>query len=111
MGHAQELQVSEHALKRVVELVRDAGDELAERGELLGLRQALLHLLAFGLQLRLRRQVAGDEHVACPLPTMIAERGDGDHERALENGIEDLVRHGRVRVRWTPQRLETRARL
>ena len=35
----QQLEVPEDALQRVVDLVRDAGDELAERRELLGLRE------------------------------------------------------------------------
>ena len=43
----QELEVPEHALQWVVHFVRDAGDELAERGQLFGLRQlrAQSHLL------------------------------------------------------------------
>ena len=63
-GRAQQLEVAEHALQRVVQLVRDAGDELTERRELLRLRQPLAQLLALGLELRLRRQVARDEDAA-----------------------------------------------
>ena len=37
----EQFEVAEHALQRVVDLVGDAGDELAERRELLGLRQTL----------------------------------------------------------------------
>ena len=54
----------EHALQRVVHLVRDAGDELAERGQLLRLRQALAQRVALGLELRLPRDVARHEHAA-----------------------------------------------
>ena len=36
-----QLEVSENALQRVAELVRDTGDELAKRRELLGLRDPL----------------------------------------------------------------------
>ena len=34
-GRAEQLHVPQHALQRVVQLVRDAGDELAERRQLL----------------------------------------------------------------------------
>ena len=54
----------EHALQRIVQLVRDAGDELAERRQLFRLRQSLSQLLALGLELRLRREIARDEHMA-----------------------------------------------
>ena len=70
-GGAQQLEVAEHALQRVVQLVRDAGDELAERGELLGLRQPLAQLLALGLEPRLRRQVARDDDAADRLPILV----------------------------------------
>ena len=50
----QQLEMPEDALERVVHLVRDAGDELSERRELLGLRQALAQRLALGLEPRLR---------------------------------------------------------
>ena len=43
---AQQFQVAEHALKRIVELVRDARDEVAEGRELLGLQQATSQFLA-----------------------------------------------------------------
>ena len=35
----QQLDVAEHALQRIVDLVGDAGDELTERGQLFGLRE------------------------------------------------------------------------
>ena len=63
-GRAQQLEVAEHALQRVVQLVRDAGDELAEGRQLFRLRQPLAQLLALGLELRLRRQVARDDDAA-----------------------------------------------
>ena len=52
----------EHALQRVVHLVRDPGDELAERRELFRLRQPLAQRGALGLEPRLPRDVARDEH-------------------------------------------------
>ena len=58
----------EHALQRIVQLVRNAGDELPERRELLRLREPLAQLLALGLQLRLGSEVTGDEHAPGPLP-------------------------------------------
>src|SRR5207253_3256895 len=60
----QELEVAEDALQRVVQLVRDAGDELAERRQLFALRQALPQLLAFRLEPRLRGQIARDDDAA-----------------------------------------------
>ena len=62
-GHVdQQLEMPEHALQRVVHLVRDAGDELPERRQLLGLRQARAQRGALGLEPRLPRDVARDEH-------------------------------------------------
>ena len=67
-GRAQQFEMSEHALQRIVEFVGDAGDELAERGELLRLHQPFSELFPFGLEARLRRQIARDQHVADALP-------------------------------------------
>ena len=53
-GLDQQLEMTEHPLQRVVHLVRDAGDELSERRELLRLRQAPAQRLALGLEPRLR---------------------------------------------------------
>ncbi len=57
----QQLDVAEHALQRVVDLVRDAGHELAERGELLGLREPGLQGLALGLEAARFGHVARDD--------------------------------------------------
>ena len=86
----QQLEVAEHALERVVELVGDAGDELAERHQLLRLRQALAQLLALGFELGLRRQVARHEHGAQPLPFLIEQVRQRHHERALQDRVDDF---------------------
>ena len=82
----QSLGPTEDGGERVVQLVGDAGDELAERGQLLALRQPLAQLLAFRLESRLRRQVARDEAVLALLrigpPAPTAEQlqfGDGNY--------------------------------
>ena len=63
--------MSEDALQRVVHLVRDAGDELAERRELLRLREPPAQRFALGLELRLRGDVARDEHAPDRLPSRL----------------------------------------
>ena len=69
-GRAQQLEVTQDALQRVVQLVCDAGDELAERRELFGLHQPVPQVGALGFELRVRRDVARDEHEPhrTPLP-------------------------------------------
>ena len=64
----------EHALQRIVQFVRDAGDELAERRELFALRQPLAQLFALRFEPRLRRQIARDDHAARPA----RDRGSAD---------------------------------
>ena len=56
--------MSHHALQRIVHLVRDAGDELTERRQLLRLRQPLAQRRALGLEPRLPRDVARDQDAA-----------------------------------------------
>ena len=80
----QQLEVAEHALQRIVHLVRDAGDELAERRQLLRLRQPLAQLLALGLELGLRRDVARHEHAPDRLRILVDERRRGQQEGAAE---------------------------
>ena len=63
-GVDQQLEMPEHALQRVVHLVRDAGDELSERRELFRLGQPRAQRLALALEARLSRDVAGDERRA-----------------------------------------------
>ena len=85
-GHVhQQLEVAEDALQRVVHLVRDAGDELAERRQLLGLRQALAQRRALGLEPRLPRDVARHEHAPerAGRPAL-DERRRGQQERPVE---------------------------
>ena len=57
-----QLEMSEHALQRVVHLVRDAGDELAERGELLRLSEPLAQRFALAFEASLMRDVASHQH-------------------------------------------------
>ena len=84
-GHAQQLQVPEDALQRVVQLVRDAGDELAERRQLFRLRQPLPQLLALGFELGLRRQIARDDDAADALAFGIEQVGHRHHERPVQH--------------------------
>ena len=72
--HEKQLDVSEHALQRIVYLVRDAGDELSERRQLLGLCQTRPQSLALGFEPRLFRDVACDEHGADLIAVLIDER-------------------------------------
>ena len=59
----EELRVADHAGQRVVQLVRDAGDELADRRELLGLQQLRLRRLE-AIDGRDQAAVGGGELVA-----------------------------------------------
>ena len=52
-----QLDVAEHALQRIVELMGDSGDELPQCGQLLRLRQAIAQFGAFGFEL-----LSGREH-------------------------------------------------
>ena len=65
----EQLEVPHHALQRVVHLVRDPGDELAERRQLFRLREALAQRGALGLEPRLPRDVARDEHAPQRVPS------------------------------------------
>ncbi len=70
----QQLEVAEDSLQRIVQLVRDAGHELAEGGELFRLGELLPQRLALGFQLRLRRPVASHEHG--PDALTVSDRAD-----------------------------------
>ena len=48
-----QFDVAEDALQRVVQFVCDAGDELSERRQLLGLREPIAQLGPLGLEARL----------------------------------------------------------
>ena len=95
-GDAQQLQMTEHALQRIVEFVGDAGDELTECRQFLGLCETAAQFLALSLQPRLRREVARDDHVPDHLAVVVEQIGDRHHERPLEQGVEQLA--GRRRV-------------
>ena len=109
----QELREAHDAGERVVQLVRDAGDELADAGHLLGLEQALLRepgLRALGVEaLDGLREVGGHGEVAVAL--LLRERaraadaehaGDGaadDERRVLVGvGLVDLAARARRRA-------------
>ena len=66
------------------------------------LRQPLAQLLALGLEPRLRRQIARDEHAADRLAIVIEQIGDGDHERPLQHRVDDS--HASPRRRCAPRR-------
>src|SRR6266566_9400024 len=76
----------------------DAGDELAECSKLLGLREPPAELLALGLELLLRRQIARDDDAADALAVAIEEIGDREHERSVQYRIDYFAR-GRLPVR------------
>ena len=86
-GRAQQLEMAEHALQRVVQLVRDAGHELAERGELLRLHQPVAQFGALGFELRLRRDIARHQHDAHRLAFFPDERRHGDMEGAAQSSL------------------------
>ena len=77
----QELGQAEDREERVVDLVRDAGRELADRGELAALDELLLHAALLGHVLDQREQerglavVAGDGVDARPAPAAAVPSG------------------------------------
>ena len=97
-GHPQQLQMAEHPLQRIVQFVGDPGHELAERGELLRLRQPLAELLALRLEPALRRQVARDDDAADAVVIVVEQIGDRDHERPVQHRIDDLADRRRLPV-------------
>src|SRR5205807_10411517 len=58
-GAAQQLGATEYGGERVVEVVRDAGGELAQGAQLVGLRGALALLSEFGHVARYREHARG----------------------------------------------------
>ena len=105
-GSQQQLDVAEDALQRVVDLVGDAGDELAERRKLLGLGQPGLQRLTFRFQTPRFRDVASDDHAT---HVRHVDAGQGRHrhdhgaaeraagERAAAGPSGGRPRHGRFR--------------
>ena len=91
-GCAKQLEMSEDALQRIVQFMSDSRHELSERRQFFGLRQPLAQGLAFHFEPGVRRQVAQDNHAADVLPVVVQQIGDRDHERALEDGIDELAR-------------------
>ena len=91
-GRAQQLEMAEHALQRVVQLVRDARDELPERSQFFRLHEPVAQLGAFGLELGLRRHVARNEHDADRLPFFSDERRQRHEERASQLFVLDFCR-------------------
>ena len=87
---AQQLEMSEHALQRVVQLVRDARHELAERRELLRLHEPVAQLGALGLELGLRRHVARHQHDADRFALFADERRQRHEKRAAQFRVLDL---------------------
>ena len=90
---AQQLEMAEHALQRVVQLVRDAGDKLAERRELFGLHQPVPQIGALGFELRVRRDVAR-RRARRPIdsPSSPSERCERDEKRSAQHRIVDFCR-------------------
>src|SRR5205814_9146403 len=74
-------------------------DELAERRELLGLRQTLAQLLALAFELGAREQVARDHHASVRPVFAVDELRRRDEERAVEDRIDRLERGGRFLAR------------
>ena len=107
-GGPHELEVAQDALQRVVQLVRDARHELAERGQLLRLRQPFAQLFALGFEPGLRREVARDDHAADPLALLIEQIGDRHQESALEHRVEDLAGERLMAARARPVRFMLR---
>ena len=81
--------MAEDPLQRIVQFVRDAGHELSERGELLRLGQPPAQRLPLGFELRLRRQVARNQHGPDALSFLIEQVGDRHHERAVQYRIHE----------------------
>ena len=76
--------MAEHALQRVVQLVRDARDELPERRQLLRLHEPVAQLRALRLELGLRRHVARDKDDADRLALFSDERRQRHDEGASQ---------------------------
>ena len=81
-----QLDVPHDALQRIVQLVRDAGDELPQRRELFRLRQPVAQLRALGFETRLVGDVARDDDGADAFVLAAEQRTDGEDERASEHG-------------------------
>src|SRR5258706_15472947 len=88
---SEQFEVAEHALERVVQLVCDTRDKLAQRGELFRLGQPSPQFLALGFGSRLRREVAGDQHGADPPVFWIEEGRNRAEERPLERRVRDFA--------------------
>ena len=76
----------QHPLKRVVQLVGDARDELPQRRQFFRLGQSIAQLDAFGLQSRLLGHVAGHDHRADAFVVPADQRADREQERAPSTG-------------------------
>ena len=98
----------EHALQRIVQFVGDAGDELPERRQLLGLGQPLAQLLLLGFEPGLRRQVARHDDAARALAVAVHEIAERHHELALQHRVHDLPGGGRLPFRAYAGRLVRR---
>ncbi len=94
-GRAKQLEMAQHTLQRVVQLVGDPRDELSERDQLLRLIEAAPELLSLLLHSGLRCQVPRHQDAADPIALVVAQRGDRDHERSLQDRIEHFDRHRR----------------
>ena len=101
-GVDEQLEMPQHALERVVHLVRDPGDELSERRELFGLGQPRAQRFALALEARLSRDVAGDEDPPDRLRFLVDERRRRQQESAAEPGVLDRRRAG---GRWPGGRI------
>ena len=66
--------MAEHALKRIVDLVGDAGDELPERGELFRLGELGAQRLLFGFEAGLPRDITRHEDGPDRLAILVDER-------------------------------------
>ena len=82
--------MAEHSLQRVVQLVRDARHELAERGQLLRLDQPVAQVRALRLELGLRRHVARDQDDAHRLALFSDERRQRHRERPTQFRVFDF---------------------
>ena len=108
----QQLEMSEHALQRVVHLVRDAGDELAERGELFGLREPLAAAPRARSRARVcARDVARDDDASDRDAVLVDQRRDRHGEDAAKPAIGELLRGagGRASFAGPRRRVSPRA--
>ena len=76
--------MSENALQGVIDLVGNARDELAERGELFRLRELRAERFPFDFEPGLSRDVPGDEDRADRLAVLVDERRHRHDEAAAE---------------------------